>query len=152
MAELTTPGAPLVTFDVRGQPVPQGALVRSPSGGLYHRGAQALGDWRHAIATEARSAMGGLPAFGGPLRVYVTLYLARPKAHLRSDGSLRPAAPGWPTGRPDVDKLARAALDALTAVAFDDDSQVVELVAAKEYADELPVGCSIQITALGGIR
>lgn len=137
-----------IAFSVRGQPVPQGALVRSPSGGLYHRGAQALGDWRHAIGSEARSAMAGLPAFGGPVRVYVTFFAGRPKSHYRADGSLRPQAPVFPAGRPDVDKLARACLDALTAVAFDDDSQVVELVAAKEYADDDPVGCFIRVAEI----
>jgi Holliday junction resolvase RusA-like endonuclease len=141
---------PTIAFAVRGLPVPQGALVRSPSGGLYHRGRQALGDWRHAIGTDCRRAMSGLPAFGGPIRVYVTFFLPRPKGHFRADGeTLRPTSPAFPAGRPDVDKLARACLDALTAVAFDDDAQVVELVAVKEYAGNVPVGAVIEITELG---
>ena len=37
--------------------------------------------------------------------------------------------------RPDIDKLARAALDALSGVIWRDDSQVVELVASKSYAE-----------------
>ena len=40
------------------------------------------------------------------------------------------------TTKPDVDKLARAALDALTGVLWADDSQVVSLHAQKEYAGE----------------
>jgi len=138
-----------IAFTVRGLPVPQGALVRSPSGGLYNSRGAALGDWRHAISDECRRAMSGLPALGGPVRVLATFYLPRPKGHYRSDGqTLRPAAPAFPAGRPDVDKLARAALDALSAVAFDDDAQVVVLIAAKEYADDEPVGASISISEL----
>jgi len=39
----------------------------------------------------------------------------------------------WPTVRPDLDKLLRALLDALTGVAYADDAQVVELTAQKVY-------------------
>lgn len=138
---------PHIGFQVRGLPVPQGALVRSPTGQLYNRGAAKLGTWRHAINDECRHAMQG-PAFGGAVRVLVTFYLPRPKAHYRASGELHPKAPAFPVGRPDVDKLCRAVLDALTQVAFDDDSQVVDLVAAKEYADSEPVGAAVQILEL----
>jgi crossover junction endodeoxyribonuclease RusA len=39
----------------------------------------------------------------------------------------------WPDKRPDLDKLIRAVLDALTQVIFADDSQVVEIRATKDY-------------------
>lgn len=38
-----------------------------------------------------------------------------------------------PTVRPDIDKLLRAVLDALTNVAYQDDSQVVSVTTAKVY-------------------
>jgi crossover junction endodeoxyribonuclease RusA len=38
-----------------------------------------------------------------------------------------------PTTRPDCDKILRATLDALTGIAYDDDSQVVEAVVTKQY-------------------
>lgn len=38
-----------------------------------------------------------------------------------------------PVVKPDIDKLQRAILDALTGVAFDDDAQVVVAVANKKY-------------------
>ncbi len=39
----------------------------------------------------------------------------------------------WPDKRPDLDKLTRAVLDALTYVVYADDSQVVEIRATKDY-------------------
>jgi Holliday junction resolvase RusA-like endonuclease len=36
---------------------------------------------------------------------------------------------------PDLDKLIRAILDALTGVVWRDDGQVVDIVASKVYAD-----------------
>ena len=38
--------------------------------------------------------------------------------------------------KPDIDKLTRAVLDALTHHAYDDDSQVVSLKVIKSYGDE----------------
>lgn len=61
----------------------------------------------------------------------------RPRSHFLKSG-LRPNAPGYVTRTPDIDKLARAALDALTGVAFLDDKQVAVLRASKEYSDDRP--------------
>lgn len=36
----------------------------------------------------------------------------------------------------DIDNLAKAVLDALNGIAYDDDRQVVALIARKEYAEE----------------
>jgi len=41
-----------------------------------------------------------------------------------------------PVVKPDVDKLARALLDALTGVAYGDDAQVVEMHVCKTYGDD----------------
>lgn len=41
-----------------------------------------------------------------------------------------------PTTKPDLDNVVKAVLDGLNGVAFADDSQVVELVSKKWYADK----------------
>lgn len=38
-----------------------------------------------------------------------------------------------PSVKPDLDKLIRAVLDALTGIAYTDDSQVVRILAQKSY-------------------
>ncbi len=123
---------------VRGIPVPQGALVRSPSGGLYHRGAGRLEDWRQAIAAEARAQMGGRPLLEGPVVVRARFAWTRPKSHRRAGGGLRPSAPMAKVTPPDLDKCSRALLDALTGVVYRDDGQVVRLDAGKDYDDAAP--------------
>ena len=40
------------------------------------------------------------------------------------------------TVKPDIDKLERAVLDALTGIAYDDDAQVTTVVKHKQYGDE----------------
>lgn len=41
-----------------------------------------------------------------------------------------------PTKKPDADNVAKLVLDALNGVAFDDDSQVTELIVHKRYESE----------------
>jgi Holliday junction resolvase RusA-like endonuclease len=49
----------------------------------------------------------------------------------------------FPSVPPDLDKLVRGVLDALTAIAYVDDGQVVEIYAKKSYG--LVPGVKIQI-------
>jgi crossover junction endodeoxyribonuclease RusA len=48
------------------------------------------------------------------------------------------------TAKPDLDKLIRAALDALTGIIYQDDSQVVSISATKCYCDS-PVSAGLMI-------
>jgi crossover junction endodeoxyribonuclease RusA len=68
-----------------------------------------------------------------PIRVRLRFHLPRPK-------SLSSRASRAHTKRPDLDKLIRACLDAMTGVLWKDDSQVFSLSAIKCYAiaDEAP--------------
>jgi crossover junction endodeoxyribonuclease RusA len=121
----------MIEFNVRGLPQPQGSSRAFVSGGRARivTGAHAgpLGYWRHAIATEARAAMGDRPLLEGPLVVILRFRLPRPKS--------APKRQQFPDRRPDIDKLARAGLDALTGVVLRDDAQVIELSADKSYGE-----------------
>lgn len=98
--------------------------------------ASALGLWRDRVGIAAAREWGEENVDKeSAFRVVLTFYFERPKGHYGKKG-LRPSAPKFVTKRPDVDKLARAVLDALTHIVFADDSQVVRLMAKKEYCDE----------------
>lgn len=87
----------------------------------------------------------------GPVRVSLEFRLVRPKGHMGKKG-LKPTAPEHPGTKPDLDKLARAVLDALTGVAFRDDSQVVRLEASKVYDDTgTGPGVEIRMTLVGPV-
>ena len=73
-----------------------------------------------------------------PVLVELDFYLEKPKS--------APKARQCPTKKPDVDKLARAALDALSGVAFEDDSQVVDLHVRKHYG--LPERTEISVLTI----
>jgi Holliday junction resolvase RusA-like endonuclease len=71
------------------------------------------------------------------MRVSFTAFFPRAKNHYgRRNGEpyLKPNAPAFPGRVGDCDKVARALLDALTALAWYDDDQVVDLHGRKLYA------------------
>lgn len=94
--------------------------------------------WQGVVAHAAHEA-GVRPAVAG-VELVMEFRFARPKAHRRSgkrSHELREDAPPAPVGRGegDVDKLARAVLDALTGVAYADDSQVIGIRADKRWCE-----------------
>lgn len=140
------PAAPgfVLEFEVRGKPVTQGDLTRSPRGGLYHKHRTELEAWRLRIASAADEAMAGLPPWLGAVAVELDFRIVRPAGHYlpvnrsRPVRELRPDAPAHPTTirGGDIDKLTRASLDALSDVAYSDDSQVVDVHVWKRFAGE----------------
>jgi crossover junction endodeoxyribonuclease RusA len=127
---------------VYGRPVPQGSK-RVVNGRLLDVNAVELRSWRSDIAHGWADQV-GLPAFSGPVSVTLTFFFPRPLGHWGKKGLL-PSAPRVPQVRPDLDKLVRAVLDALTGAAFHDDAQVWEIVARKRYADSDPPGLVLNV-------
>jgi Holliday junction resolvase RusA-like endonuclease len=74
----------------------------------------------------------------GPISLHLVFYFVRPRTHFKTGKKtwnvLREDAPLFYTSAPDVDKLARAVLDALSGILFIDDRQVAVLEARKLYA------------------
>jgi crossover junction endodeoxyribonuclease RusA len=133
----------MIETDVTGIPVPQGSK-RVFNGRLVDVNHSKLRDWRALVATSMPSQT----LLTGPVYVRLDFYLPRPKGHYgsgRNASALRPSAPSVPNTKPDIDKLVRACLDALTGMAFRDDSQVAALSARKFYADERQPGVHIEI-------
>ena len=85
-----------------------------------------LRGWSETVGWAAKAAGVRRMERDVPVRVHVYFRFPFP----RRRGRLCPVV------RPDVDKLVRALLDALTGVAYEDDAQVVELFALKVYADD----------------
>jgi len=86
--------------------------------------------WQQLVADGASRAIAecGWRLLDDAVRLSVAFSLPRPKKYQR-----RGVEPRHVT-KPDLDKLTRAVGDALTGVAWRDDSQVVELMTTKRYA------------------
>jgi crossover junction endodeoxyribonuclease RusA len=124
-----------VTFFVAGLPSTQGnksAFVTKSGKAVMREGRskQAKSNfdaWRHAVGDEARRYAGD-ELEAGPVLVTLAFGLARPASAPKRRRT-------WPIAARsgDVDKLARACLDAVTGVLLADDSQVVGLAVTKAY-------------------
>ena len=112
----------MISFRVDGQPIPQGSM-KVINGHIIHSQGSALAAWRSAIGLSAKAA-GAKPTLEA-VSMTLVFIMNKPRTVTRVD----------PTVPPDLDKLVRAALDALTAIAYKDDSQVIEIRAVKVYGE-----------------
>lgn len=128
-------------LDVPGIPKPQGSK-KHVGRGILIESCRDLKPWREAISAAAIAA--GAVRASGPIVVRLEFRFDRPKSHYGKNG-VKDSAPKTKTTKPDIDKLARAVLDALWPC-WGDDSQVVSLLATKVWTqgDDLPgVGITV---------
>jgi len=126
---------------VEGNPVPQGSFRHVGNGRIISANPK-LNAWRDTIATQiAQQTHHRL--IDAPIRLQLVFTLPRPK-------SVSKALRAVPTVKPDLDKLTRAVMDAISLERYcqviKDDSLVTDLHAAKRYADHTPPGVTIMIT------
>jgi crossover junction endodeoxyribonuclease RusA len=123
----------VLEFVVAGIPAPQGskrAFVRGGRVSLVESCAR-VKPYRALVSLAASQARTEAPT-QQPVGIAIAFVFVRPKSHYTSKGELRAGAPTHP-GKPDIDKLCRAVLDALTGILYHDDAQVVSLNASKRY-------------------
>ena len=130
---------------VPGIPQPQG------SKNAYVRGGRAvlveanknLPAWRQIVTEKLEAANVSCSPLQGAVDAQIIFFMPRPKSVTRL----------LPTVKPDIDKMIRAILDCGTkAGIYNDDSQVIEIVAHKLYAHaEQPVGALITFGEYFGV-
>ena len=130
---------PVLQFRVAGLPSTQGSktgfVVTSKATGkaravVVDKNPKTLKPWREAVRSTAVEALpAGWVPLDGPVRISLVFALPKPAKPSRR----------WPIGANsgDVDKLARAVLDALSdASVWSDDARVTDLRAVKDYPGE----------------
>ena len=146
--------AQVIAFTAHGRPETKGSSRAFVIGGR----ARIINDnprakaWAAVVSLRAREAMRGRPPIEGPVNVSLDFYVARPQGHYRTGrngGTVKASAPRWPAVLPDLDKLARCAIDALSKIVFVDDGAVVCLVARKLYAGGgIQPGVAVMVQAM----
>lgn len=122
-----------ISFEVPGQPQTEGNM-KAFNGHIVHADGPGLRAYRKAVGIVAKSK--GCRPGPGPISLDVQFVCKRPNDHFVANDPLRdlkPTAPAYVTKRPDIDKLLRAVLDALTGIAYDDDNQVVHVNMRQTY-------------------
>lgn len=136
-----------IVVDVVGIPAPQGSK-RHVGRGILIESSKRVGPWREAVVAHFSTRGQPITRIPGPVVVRMIFRIPRPRGHYTRTGLKPSARSAMPDKRPDLDKLVRSTLDALTTTTvIDDDSRVVRLSAAKRYVnvDEAP-GCLIAIS------
>ncbi len=112
-------------FTIRGVPAPQGSKSAFVVNGkaVMHESSKNVKGWRQAVSFVMQDWKGAV--YEGPVSVSIIFYMPKPKSAKKGER--------YAAKRPDIDKLVRALLDAMTGIAFHDDGQVVELEASKMY-------------------
>jgi Holliday junction resolvase RusA-like endonuclease len=130
-------------FTATGDPVPQGSKRWLGARGMIDTNRDRLDPWREAIRTAAHHAMPeGWRPLEGPLGLRLWFALRAPKS--------RPKWRTMPDGRPDIDKLVRAVMDAMTSVGcWLDDAQVVRLLAVKVYDAQGMPRVTVSVRSIG---
>lgn len=123
-----------IEFEVLAHVEPQGSknawvLPSEGSKGraiMYDQNAKKLKPYRQEVARTAMVHVGLRPWAGKqvPVRLRLDFFFLKP-ASIKN----RP----YPSVAPDCDKCCRSTIDALSGILFSDDSQVVQLIATKNY-------------------
>lgn len=135
-------------FFVPGDPAPQGSkkAFRNQYTNRIQltESSKKVGPWRERVAIAAHNAMCSGQVFDGAVSVTLNFVLPRPKSAPKR--STPPAVK-----RPDLDKLVRSCLDAITGVIVSDDSRVISLSAYKRIAEiGETAGVEIRVEVAGG--
>lgn len=149
----------MICIEVLGTPAPKGSMRAALIGGKARlipsgsrRNSRELYAWHKAIRSRIAEQLGtiGEPIFRDePLSVHLLFRLVRPRSHYsKATGLLLPSAPRCHAVKPDVDKLARSTLDALTGELLDDDARVAVIQADKQWCDPGRQGVVITVERL----
>lgn len=141
-----------LTFDVLAHPAPQGSK-KHVGHGVMVEVSKYLQPWRKSVDAAAREAIvkacAGdadstpdgeeyVPRFPlqGPCVLTATFFIDRPLSHYRSGPykhMLRDNAPPYPARRPDLDKLLRSTMDAMTTAGVWRDDGLVHIIHARKH-------------------
>lgn len=121
----------MIRFSAEGRPIQQGSM-KTFNGHIVHTKGKELLAWRALVVKSALAA--GCVPLPNPVEITMNFRVLRPKTVIRE----------YPTVAPDLDKYVRNVGDALTKIAFIDDSQIVKIVATKCYSDSPGVDIEIE--------
>lgn len=136
------------SFFVPGTPAPQGSK-RYLGNGVMIESSQHLKPWRASVEWVAMQHF--KQPHAGAIKLELAFVFPRPKSHFgtgRNANTIKPTAPDCHTQKPDIDKLERAILDALTGIAYHDDSQVAKVVKYKRWIHFAAERAGVYITVV----
>lgn len=125
-----------LAFTIPGNPVAKGRPKLTTIGGMARAYTPAkTRNYEALVRLAAKEAMAGRSLLDGPLHLWVSVYLGIPDSWSKRKKAAALEQLVLPTKKPDVDNVIKAVSDGMNAVAFTDDSRIVNLTATKRYSD-----------------
>lgn len=139
-------------FIVPGDPIPQGSMKAfAVKGKAFTTSSNAgpLARYRNDIRNAYGERYGMEDSLANSISVHIVFTFKRPASHYNAKGQLKGVtyakpAPDWVTKKPDIDKLIRAVLDALSFYAYEDDAQVVHVDAIKRWGERSETAITVK--------
>jgi Holliday junction resolvase RusA-like endonuclease len=123
----------LISFEIPGEPVPQGRPRVTRTGVTYYDAKTK--EYRELVKQCATIAQKGRESLTGALAMVVDCEFSVPESWPKYK---RQAALNgrWHTSRKDVDNVIKAVSDSCNGIIYDDDSQIAVVIGTKCYSSE----------------
>lgn len=121
-------------FIIHAVPKPKGRPRVTRSGHAFTP--KSTREYEQLIVSEWEVQHGKTEPTKNPVAVRVRFYTPIPKATSNKARERMAAGLEVPAKKPDIDNLLKAVLDALNGKAYQDDNQIVDILAEKRYSDE----------------
>ena len=121
------------TFIIKGNPIPQ-KRHRMGRGFSYDPSAPDKKRVRLELLLKNNKVI-----HTGPVNMFVTFYMKRPKSHYRTgkfSNMLKNDAPMQHTKKPDIDNLLKFIMDCCNGIVYKDDCQVNRCSVSKVYCEK----------------
>ena len=130
-----------ILFVIKGEPKGKGRPRFTKNGHIYTPAETT--NYENLVGLSYRNSARGYK-FTSPVRVTIKAYHKPPKG--KSKKVVEDMLNGHilPTKKPDADNIAKIILDGLNHIAWDDDTQVVEMMVIKRYSEEPMVAVIIE--------
>lgn len=131
-----------ILFIVPGTPVPKGRPRFTRQGRTYTPAKTK--SYEEQIAILGKAAMNGLAPLKTPVAVLVTVFFPIPASYSAKRREACLAGLEKHTKRPDLDNVVKAITDGMNGVVYEDDCQIVRIVAKKDYCHDAMVEVMVQ--------
>ena len=122
-----------IAFTVPGEPQGKGRARATRTGRMYTPAKTAA--YESLVRMAAAQAMGPARPFPGPLALQIEAVHTVPASWSKKRATAALCGSVHPTGRPDVDNIAKAIADGGNGVVWADDKQIVMLTITKAYGE-----------------
>lgn len=125
-----------VMFTVPGEPVGKGRPRIGRVGGHARMFTPAkTANYEGLVAMAAQEALAGRSLIAGPVLIELRMFHPIPRSWSKKRQAMALVGEVMPTVKCDADNCLKAVCDALNGVAWKDDTQVVNVMLAKRYAE-----------------